>query len=1055
MDIFVKKPVLAIVLSLVLVLAGVWAALRIPVLQFPKLESSSLIVSTVYPGASADVVQGFITDPIERAAMTVPGVDYVESTSAAGVSTVTARLKLNEDSTDALAELSSRLNQVASELPPDAFDPSVSVQRADQQGALFYLNVRSDGWSRAEITDYVSRNVSPQLAGINGVQRIELEGGRDPAMRIWLDPVRLSAVGIGANEVLGALASNNVIAAIGRTESSEQRVNLQTNATLSTVEDFEQLIIRNDGDVLLRLRDVASVELGEDRGDSVSRLDQSTTVFIAVFPLPGANAIKIGNEVYERLDEINTTLPRGLSIDIGYDATTYMRNSLHEIFVTLGETVVLVGLVVLLLMGALRTALVPLITIPISILGSIAVISAIGFSLNLLTILAIVLSVGLVVDDAIVVVENVARHMRDGKSRIEAALVSSRELLTPIIAMTVTLAAVYAPIGFIDGLTGALFREFAFTLAVAVLISGIVAITLSPIMSAYVSADKGKEGRGTRYVNAKFDSLRHFYSKLLDRVFEGRTQVLAVSFIFALLTVPFYQFSAKELAPTEDQGMLLLLAEGPPDARVEYISEKMDGVIEALQTIPEVTETWQVLTPSGGFGGIQFVDYGEREMTADELRGVAFGALSQVSDLRLLPVLPTSLPTAGQFEVEMVVQGPDSYEEMWGYVYQLVNAAYASGQFLFADSDLKINQPSVRLNFDHDRIADLGLNVSSVSTQLSALIAEQDVGRFNDDGKSYRVIPMVGDEARHTPDSILDLPISVPSGEILPLRTFATLENLTGPQTLGTFNQQRAFRIRGAIAPGATSESALSAIETAAAEILPETYSIDYAGVSRPLRQEGNSMMSVLMVSLAVVYLLLTVQFNSFRSPLVVLVGSVPLAISGAMMFSFLGLTTINIYAQIGLITLVGLIAKNGILITEFANELHKNGHSKVEAAKEAAKVRLRPILMTTFATVIGHFPLVLVTGAGAEARNSIGIILVAGMAIGTIFTLFVLPCVYLILGDNFPVTAKDNSSEPVEAPQPQNEPRVLPMHRVKVGNSTASPEQARLDAMAAKPARA
>ena len=1054
MDVFVRKPVLAIVLSLVLVLAGLWAALRIPVLQFPKLESSSLIVSTVYPGASAEVVQGFITDPIERAAMTVPGVDYVESTSAAGASTVTARLKLNESSTDALAELSSRLNQVASELPPDALDPSVSVQRADQQGALFYLNVRSDSWSRAEITDYVSRNVSPQLAGINGVQRIELEGGRDPAMRVWLDPVRLSALGIGANEVLGALAANNVIAAIGRTESSQQRVNLQTNATLSTVEDFKQLIIRNDGDVLLRLGDVASVELGEDRGDSVSRLDQSMTVFIAIFPLPGANAIKIGDEVYQRLDVINAALPKGLSIDIGYDATTYMRNSLHEIFVTLGETVVLVGLVVLLLMGALRAALVPLVTIPISILGSIAVISAAGFSLNLLTILAIVLSVGLVVDDAIVVVENVARHMRDGKSRLEAALVSSRELLTPITAMTVTLAAVYAPIGFIDGLTGALFREFVFTLSVAVLISGIVAITLSPIMSAYVSADKGKEGGGTRYVNAKFDRMRHLYSQLLEHVFRWRTQVLAVSFIFALLTVPFYQFSAKELAPTEDQGMLWLLAEGPPDARVEYISEKMDGVIEALKTIPEVTETWQVLTPSGGFGGIQFVNYDARDLTADELRGVAFGALSQVPELRLFPVLPTSLPAAGQFEVEMIVQGPDRYEEMSGYVYQLVDAAYASGQFLFADSDLKIDLPSVRLIFDHDRIADLGLDVRTVSAQLGVLLAEQDVGRFNDDGKSYRVIPMVGHEARHTPDTILDLPIAVPGGEILPLRTLARLEYLTGPQTLGSFNQQRAFRIRGAIAPGATSESALSAIETAASEILPDSYSIDYAGVSRPLRQEGNSMMTVLTTSLAVVYLLLAVQFNSFRSPLVVLVGSVPLAVSGAMMFSFLGLTTINIYAQIGLITLVGLIAKNGILITEFANELHKSGYSKVEAAKEAAQVRLRPVLMTTFATVIGHFPLVLVTGAGAEARNSIGIILVAGMSIGTIFTLFVLPCVYLILGDNFPVPAKDDVSENAETSYPQDAGRLLPMPGVKTGSPTASHEHAHLDAMATNPSQ-
>lgn len=1017
MDIFVKRPVLAIVLSLVLLLAGTAAALRIPIIQFPQLESSNLLVTTEYPGASADVVQGFITDPIERVAMTVPGVDYVDSSSTAGRSTVTVWLELNESSTDALAELTSRLNQIAFELPTDALDPSVQVQRADRQGALLYLNVRSDGWTRSEVTDYLTRNVSPQLAGIDGVQNIGLEGGRDPAMRVWLDPDRLAAVNLGADEVFSALAANNVLAAIGRTESTNQKINLLTNAALKTVEDFENLVVRNDGGALIRLRDIARVELGEDRGDGNSRLDQDTTVFIAVFPLSGTNSIAIADEVYKRLETINAALPKGLSIDIGFDGTTYMRNSLREIFTTLGETVLLVGLVVLLLMGSFRTALVPLVTIPISILGGVAVISAIGFSLNLLTILAIVLSVGLVVDDAIVVVENVARHMREGKSRIEAALVSSRELLAPIIAMTLTLAAVYAPIGFIDGLTGALFKEFAFTLAVAVLISGVVAVTLSPIMSAYVNADHGKESRGTRYVNAKFDRLRDAYGRVLEGVFRWRAQVLASAVFFALLIGPFYMFSAQELAPAEDQGMLLLLVEGPPDGRVEYVTDHMHDVVDAVNTIPEVTETWQILNPTNGFGGINFVDYADREKTASELRDQAFGTLSRIPGLRLLPVLPTSLPTAGQFEVEMIVQGPDSYEQMSGYVYELIQAAYDSGQFLFVDSDLKINQPEVRLNFDHDRIADLGLDISRVTTQLSALIADQDVNRFNANGKSYRVIPMVENAARHDPTALLDLQLTTPSGELVPVRTVASIEWLTSPQTLGKFNQQRSFRIRGAVAPGATGESALSAIEEAAARILPSSYAIDYAGVSRPLRQEGNSMFSVLLVALFVVYLVLAVQFNSFRSPWVVLVGSVPLALSGAMMFSFLGLTTINIYAQIGFITLVGLVAKNGILITEFANELHRHGKTKVEAVEEAAKVRLRPILMTTLATIVGHFPLVLVAGAGAEARNSIGIILVAGMLIGTVFTLFVLPCVYVLLGDNID-TCEEETEDTVERPK-------------------------------------
>ena len=1000
MDIFVKRPVIAIVLSLALLLAGGFSAMRISILQFPKLESANLLVTTAYPGASADVVQGFITDPIERVAMTVPGVDFVDSQTTAGLSTVTVWLNLNENSSEALAELTSRLNQIQFELPVDALDPSVSVQRSDQTAALFYLNVRSDNGSRAATTDYMSRNVTPHLASIEGVQRIGLEGGRSPAMRIWLDPIRLAAVGLGADQVFAALAANNVLAAIGRTESDGQQINLLTDATLQTVQDFEELIVSNENGALIHLRDIARVELGEDRGDDLSRLDQTTTVFLSVWSLPGANAIEIGDEVYERLERINATLPDGLSIDVGYDATIYMRNALKEIVTTLLETIVLVGLVVVLLMGSFRTALVPLAAIPLSILGAIAVIHAIGFSLNLLTILAVVLSVGLVVDDAIVVVENVARHMREGKSRIAAALTSSRELLSPIITMTLTLAAVYAPIGFVSGLTGALFREFTFTLAIAVLISGIVAITLSPIMSAYVCADKGHEGRGTRLVNSYFDRLRDAYARALDTIFAWRAQTLFFGGFLALLIIPLYMFSGKELAPIEDQSSIQLIIEAPPEARVEQTGDYMRDVVDVAMKLPGFDDTWQVLTRSSGFAGLEFVDFGDREQSVHELRPVVLQQMSEITGLRVLPIMPTALPTAGQYDVEMVVQGPGNYAELEGYAQQLIGAAYESGHFIFADTDLKINQAQVRLELDHDRIADLDMDVQQVSTQLSTLLSEQEVNRFNGDGKSYRVIPMVEAGARHDPYAVMDLQLTTPSGDLIPVRTIASLERLTGPQSLGKFNQQRAFRILGGIHSGTTTEAALTALENAAAEILPGNYAVDHAGVSRALRKEGNSMFSVLFVAVCVVYLMLAVQFNSFRTPWVVLAGSVPLALSGAMMCSFIGLTTINIYAQIGFITLVGLIAKNGILITEFANQLQHQGLAKLDAIKEAAQVRLRPVLMTTLATVIGHFPLILVSGAGAEARNSIGIILVAGMIIGTLFTLFVLPCVYMLFAE-------------------------------------------------------
>ena len=1008
MDIFVKRPVISIVLSLVIILAGGYSVFKIPVLQFPRIESSKLLVTTAYPGASADVVQGFITDPIERVAMSVPGVDFIDSNTTAGMSNVTLWLNLSENSSETLAELTSRLNQIKAELPADALDPSVSVERSDQTAALFYLNIHSKNWSRAKVTDYMNRNVTPLLSSINGVQRIGIEGGRNPAMRVWLSPDLMAAAGLGADDILSALAANNVLAAIGKTENSGQQINLLTNATMQTVEDFEALVVKNRNGSLIRLSDISHVELGEDRGEDLARFNQSETVFLSVWSLPGANAISIGNEVYKRLESINKTLPNGLRIDIAYDATIYMRNALKEIVTTLLETIVLVGLVVLLLMGALRTALVPLAAIPLSILGAIAVINLMGFSLNLLTILAIVLCVGLVVDDAIVVVENVARHMREGKSRIEAALESSRELLSPIIAMTLTLAAVYLPIGFVSGLTGALFREFTFTLAIAVLISGVVAISLSPIMSAYVCAEKGREGKGTRFVNRYFDKLQSVYGHTLDTVFLWRFQIVFMGLFLSLLIVPFYLFSAKELAPTEDQGGIQIIIEAPPDAKVEYTSQQMHQVVNVASQLPGFNYTWQSLNPTGGFAGLEFVDYSDRDLSVHALRPVVYQQMSAITGLRILPIMPSALPTAGQFDVEMVVQGPVNYKELESYAQQLVGAAYESGHFIFVDTDLKINQPQVRLKLDHDLIADLGMDVQKVSNQLSILLSEQEVNRFNANGKSYRVIPIVDADSRYNPQALLDLQLRTPNGELVPVRSIASLERVTGPQSLSKFNQQRAFRIQGGIHGGTTTAAALTALEKAATKILPNNFTVDYAGVSRALRKEGNSMYSILFISLCLVYLMLAVQFNSFRSPWVVLAGSVPLALSGAMMFSFTGLTTINIYAQIGFITLVGLVAKNGILINEFANQLQQEGLGKKDAVKQAAMVRLRPILMTTLATVIGHFPLMIVSGPGAEARNSIGVILVAGMAIGTIFTLFVLPCVYLMFGDS--ISAKTDT---------------------------------------------
>ncbi len=995
MDIFVNRPVLAIVLSLIIVLAGLTSANKISVQQFPKIESASLEITTNYVGAAPDVVKGYVTEPIERVASTVPGVDYVDSVTTSGSSKVTAWLQLNHDTTAALAEMTTKLGQIRFELPADAEDPSVQVRRADAPYAVFYLDVSSPQLSRDETTDYITRNIVPALSDLPGVQKVTADGGRNPAMRVWIDTQKLSVYDLSASDVINALRANNTIATLGYSENSRQRIDIMANTSLSNEQDFNRLIVKEVDGALIRLSDVAQIRLGEEEGSVTERLDNRETVFLGVWALPGANEIEIGDALYQRIDKLNASLPYGLKINIGYDGTLYMRDAIKEIFTTLIETVLLVGIVVVAMMGSFRTAMVPLITIPISILGAIAVMAMMGFSLNLLTILAIVLSVGLVVDDAIVVVENVARHMREGKSRLSAALISSRQLLIPVIAMTLTLAAVYAPIGFLSGLTGFLFREFAFTLAVAVLISGLVAITLSPIMSAYVSPEGGKEGKLTVKVNSGFERLQNFYGRMLDKVFTYKAQVIFVAIMFSLLTVPFYMFSQKELAPVEDQGSIQVVVEAPPESNLQYTSDSMNEVVDVMKTTDGAEFVWQILFSSAGFGGVELSDYSEREKSVHQSITELYGKLGGVSELSLLPILPSALPTAGQFDVEVVIRANDDYGKMKDFADQIIGQAYQTGNFLFVDTDLKIDMPQAELEINKELVADLGLNLADINDQLSVLMSTNYVNRFNKDGKAYRVIPIVGDGERLNPENILDMQVRTNTGDLIPVSTFAEIKTVTNPRVLGSFNQQKSFRIFGGVLPHVTKEQALSSIEQIAEGLLPATYSVDYAGESRQLRKEGNTMMSVLLVSLVVVYFVLAVQFNSFRDPLVVLLGCVPLALSGALMLPFISLTTVNIYSQIGLITLIGLIAKNGILIVEFANHMQLLGHSKLEAVKSAATTRLRPVLMTTAATVLGHFPLVLVTGAGAESRNSIGIILVAGMLIGTFFTLIVLPLLY------------------------------------------------------------
>ena len=1004
-DVFVKRPIVAVVLSLAFLLVGTRAALDLPVIQFPVIQSSSLEIVTVYPGASAETVRGFISEPIERVAASVPGVDYVESTTTSGSSVVKVWLTLNEDSTDALAELNTRLSQIRYELPDGAEDPSISVIRADSPYASFYLALSiPEGETRASITDLMQRDILPRLTSIPNVQNA-MNSGIRPAMRIWLDTSRMAALDVSADEIQTALRRNNVISTLGRAQNASQQIDLVANTEARRPEDFADIVLKSAEGVNIRLGDVAQVAAGAEDTNRLTRYSLTDVVFIGIYPAPGANEIAVADALYAEVAAINETLPEQLDFFIAYDVTTYMREALKEIFITLAETIILVGFVVVALMGSLRTAAVPLLTIPISLLGAIAAMSLMGFSLNLLTILAIVLSVGLVVDDAIVVVENVAKNLREGKSRYAAALASSRRLLAPIIAMTVTLAVVYAPIGILSGLTGVLFREFAFTLAIAVLISGVVAITLSPIMSAWVCPDKGHETAATRWVNKRFDHTVNLYAKVVDFSLLYRWQLITAGIFFALLTAPLYLFSLKELAPAEDQSGITVVSDAAPESAIDDTHESMDAVVNTLSRFDGARDMWHVILPSGSYGGQDFTPPNERDWRLQDRIFELYGALKEIPGLSVFAINDSSLPSAGQFDVEVVVNSSDDATTMLPYAKALVTAAEESGLFMFADTDLRVDLVQGRLNIDKQRLADLGMTLGDLSNQIALLNTEAYITRYDDRGRAYRVIPKVGRNERNSLDAMLDLPIRTPAGDLIPLGSVASLERITAPRALTRFQQKNAFKLFGGVIPGTTKEQGLAFIEQKAKELLPSHYVLDYTGESREIRSEGNTLLGVLAIAMALVFFVLAIQFNSFRDPLIILLGSIPLALFSALVITFTGLTTINIYSQVGLITLAGLVTKNAILIVEFANQAQRDGLSKLDAIRSASASRLRPVLMTTGATVLGHFPLVLVTGAGAEARNSIGFILVVGMLIGTFFTLVLLPAIYSVL-------ASDHSSE-------------------------------------------
>ncbi len=1008
-DLFIRRPVIAIVVNLVIVIAGLQAIRTLTVRQYPRSENAAITITTAYVGANAELVRGFITTPIERAIAAADGIDYISSESRQGVSIIRANLDLNYDAVRALSEIGAKVDQVRGDLPPEAEIPVLDVVSVDSQFASAYLSFSSDFLQQNEITDYLVRAIQPRLSAVEGVQRAEILGARTFAMRIWLKPERMAAHKVGPAQVRVALAANNYLAAVGQTKGSLIQVNLTTNTDLESVEEFKRLVVREQDGVIVRLEDIAEVALGAVSYDDQVNFTGATAVFIGVWVLPNSNALDVIKRVRTELEAIQQELPEQLRAEIAYDATKYIDSAIREVITTLSETLAIVVVVIFLFLGSFRAVIVPVVAIPISLIGAVFLMQLFGFTINLLTLLAIVLSVGLVVDDAIVMVENIERHLREGMTRMESALRGARELVGPVIAMTITLAAVYTPIAFQGGLTGALFREFALTLAGAVLISGIVAITLSPVMSAsFLPDQKNQRGLPAR-IDRDFARLKDVYVRVLNVTLKARPAIYLAWVVLSGLAAVLFVMSPRELAPNEDQGIIFGIVNTPANSTLGQLAPSVEAVNEMAMSYPETEFTFQITTPGGGFWGMGLKPWDERKRTAFDLMPLVGAEVNEIPGIQTFPVLPPALPGGGEFPVEFVVASTAEPSDILQFVQQLQQKAAMSGMFAFPPLiDVKIDQPESQITFDRDKVAELGLSLQAVGQELGSAVGGNYVNRFSISGRSYKVIPQLERAARLNADQIQNVYVTKPDGNLVALSTFATVQDRVVPRSLNRFQQLNSVKLSGvAIRP---LDEALSFLETEARSILPRGYSVDYTGESRQLRKEGNKFVPAFALAVVLIFLVLAAQFNSFRDPLVILGGSVPLAMFGASIFTFLRMpdpnmhfwtdgwtTTLNVYSQVGLVTLIGLVSKNGILIVEFANELQREGQAKLDAVRNAAAVRLRPILMTTTATVLGHFPLTLVTGPGAEARNSIGLVLVGGMAIGTIFTLFFVPSIYML----------------------------------------------------------
>ncbi|MGF6472390.1 efflux RND transporter permease subunit [Paraburkholderia youngii] len=1000
-DIFIKRPVLASVVSLFILVLGLRSLSTLKVSEYPQTGTGVVTITTSYYGASAETMAGFVTQPLEAAIAQVQGIDYMSSKSSTGVSSITATLRLNYDPNRALTEINTQIASMRNQLPPQAQQPVLTIQ-VGQTTDTMYMGFYSDVLPSNNVTDYLLRVVKPKLDSIEGVQTAEVLGGRQFALRAWLDSTRLAAHNVTASDVYTALGNNNYLATLGTTKGQMTSVSLNAGTDLHSVEDFRKLVVKQKNGAIVRLEDVANVVLGADNYDSNVAFSGKRSVFIGIKVAPDANLLDVAKRVKAVFPDLQKQLPTGVSGDIVYDATDFIETAIDEVVKTLIEALLIVTLVIYLFFGSFRAVIVPLFAMPLSLIGTFFMMQLLGYSINLLTLLALVLAVGLVVDDAIIVVENFDRHLTtEGKRPFDAALIAARELSGPILAMTVVLIAVYLPIGFQGGLTGALFTEFAFTLASAVTMSGVVALSLSPMMCSRLFHNEQQPGRFNRFVHQQFEKVHRGYMRLLRSILDTWTVFVVMGAILLCGTIYLFATSQSELAPQEDQGIVLSLIQGPPNATIQQMQMYADQVFQISKQLPEYAQMFQLTgapTLNQGFGGVLFTTWDRRKRGTSELQQELQQKWNGIAGARVAAFQFPPLPGAQGFPVQFVINTTEPFDNLNEVTQAVLQQARESGMFLFVDSDLKIDKPETVLMVDRDKVASLGLTQSDMGQALGAALGGNYANYFSVAGRSYKVIPQLQQVDRMNPSQLLDYNLRTSDGSMIPASTVSHLKSTVVPESINHFQQMNSATISAVVAPRVSQGEVLEFLRNATTRVAPSGYNMDYSGLSRQFMQESGGFVITLMFAAVIVFLALAAQFESFRDPIVILV-SVPLALFGALIFINIGVSTLNIYTQVGLVTLMGLISKHGILIVQFANELQRSGRSKREALEEAAGARLRPIVMTTAAMVLGVLPLVIASGAGAAGRNAIGLVIFTGLSIGTLFTLFVVPSMYMLLG--------------------------------------------------------